>query len=95
MRGLHFQRMPYTQSKLVSCVKVAVLDVGVDIRKGSPTFGQYVSCLLTGRDEEGINIAEQIVKESETCDSLMSLEIINEARRTCFSLINASEKNNV
>ena len=57
MRGLHYQRMPYTQSKLVRCVKGAVLDVFVDIRKGSPTFGQHVSCLLTGRDEEGMKIA--------------------------------------
>ena len=47
MRGLHYQRMPYTQSKLVRCVKGAVLDVAVDIRKGSPTYGQYVSTLLT------------------------------------------------
>ena len=52
MRGLHYQRMPYTQSKLVRRVKGAVLDVAVDIRKGSPTFGQHVSCLLTGRDEK-------------------------------------------
>ena len=36
------------------CVKGAVLDVAVDIRKGSPTFGQHVSCLLTGRDKEGM-----------------------------------------
>ena len=65
MRGLHYQRMPYTQSKLVRCVKGAVLDVAVDIRKGSPTFGQHVSCLLTGRDEEGMKIAEQFAKESD------------------------------
>lgn len=64
MRGLHFQRPPFTQSKLVRCVRGAVLDVAVDIRKGSPTFGQHVSCLLTGRDEEGIKIAEQFAKES-------------------------------
>ena len=64
MRGLHYQRMPYTQSKLVRCVKGAVLDVAVDIRKGSPTFGQHVSCLLTGRDEGGMKIAEQFAKES-------------------------------
>ena len=64
MRGLHYQRMPYTQSKLVRCVKGAVLDVAVDIRKGSPTFGQHVSCLLTGRDEEGVKIAELFAKES-------------------------------
>lgn len=47
MRGLHFQRMPYTQTKLVRCVKGAVLDVAVDIRWGSPTFGQHVAVELT------------------------------------------------
>ena len=47
MRGLHYQKMPYTQSKLVRCVKGAVLDVALDIRKGSPTFGQYVAIELT------------------------------------------------
>lgn len=64
MRGLHYQRMPYTQSKLVRCVKSAVLDVAVDIRKGSPTFGQHVSCLLTGRDEDGMKITEQWEQKS-------------------------------
>lgn len=66
MRGLHFQRPPFTQSKLVCCVKGAVLDVAVDIRKGSPTYGQHVACLLCGRDEEGVKIAEQFQKESIT-----------------------------
>lgn len=47
MRGLHFQRPPYTQSKLVRCVKGRVLDVAVDIRKGSPTYGQHVAVELT------------------------------------------------
>lgn len=50
MRGLHFQRPPFTQSKLVRVVKGAVLDVAVDIRKGSPTYGQHVACLLAGSD---------------------------------------------
>ena len=59
MRGLHFQAPPFSQSKLVRCVKGAVLDVAVDIRKGSPTYGQHVACLLTGRDEEGMRIAEE------------------------------------
>lgn len=47
MRGLHFQRPPFTQSKLVRCVKGAVLDVALDIRKGSPTYGQHVAVELT------------------------------------------------
>ncbi len=47
MRGLHFQSPPYTQSKLVRCVKGAVLDVAVDIRKGSPTYGKHVAVELT------------------------------------------------
>ena len=47
MRGLHFQQPPFTQSKLVRCVKGAVLDVAVDIRKGSPTYGQHVAVELT------------------------------------------------
>ena len=59
MRGLHFQAPPFTQSKLVRCVKGAVLDVAVDIRKGSPTYGQYVECLLAAHDEEGRRILDE------------------------------------
>ena len=47
MRGLHFQLPPHTQSKLVRCVKGQVLDVAVDLRKDSDTYGQHVSVLLT------------------------------------------------
>ena len=47
MRGLHFQAPPFTQSKIVRCVRGAVLDVAVDIRKGSPTYGQHVAVELT------------------------------------------------
>ena len=50
MRGLHFQRPPYTQSKLVRCVSGKVLDVAVDIRKGSPTYGCHVAVELTGEN---------------------------------------------
>ncbi len=47
MRGLHFQRPPFTQAKLVRCVRGRVLDVAVDIRKGSPTYGQHLAVELT------------------------------------------------
>lgn len=47
MRGLHFQAPPFTQSKLVRCVKGRVLDVAVDIRKGSPTYGRHVAVELS------------------------------------------------
>lgn len=47
MRGLHFQRPPFTQAKLVRCVQGTVLDVAVDIRKGSQTYGQHVAIELS------------------------------------------------
>ncbi|WP_300966014.1 dTDP-4-dehydrorhamnose 3,5-epimerase [uncultured Muribaculum sp.] len=47
IRGLHFQKPPFSQSKLVRCVKGRVLDVAVDIRKGSPTYGKHFSIELS------------------------------------------------
>jgi len=47
LRGLHFQKGDKSQAKLVRCIKGIVLDIAVDIREGSPTFGKYVSCMLT------------------------------------------------
>lgn len=50
IRGLHFQRPPFSQSKLVRCVRGAVLDVVVDIRRGSPTYGRHAAVELTGEN---------------------------------------------
>lgn len=50
IRGLHFQRPPFSQSKLVRCVRGVVLDVVVDIRRGSPTYGRHVAVELTGEN---------------------------------------------
>ncbi len=50
LRGLHFQKPPYSQSKLVRVVEGSVLDVAVDIRKGSATYGEYVAVELTGEN---------------------------------------------
>ena len=47
LRGLHFQAPPFAQAKLVRCVRGRVLDVAVDIRKGSPTYGKHIACELS------------------------------------------------
>ena len=56
IRGLHFQKPPYTQAKLVRVIKGAVLDIAVDIRKGSPTYGQHVAVELTGENHRQLFI---------------------------------------
>jgi len=51
LRGLHFQKPPYAQAKLVRCIEGCVIDVAVDIRKGSPTYGKHVSVELSGENK--------------------------------------------
>ena len=74
LRGLHYQNAPYSQAKLVSCSKGAVIDVAVDIRKGSPTYGQYVVCELSEENHRQFFIPQgfahgflTISDESEFC----------------------------
>lgn len=56
LRGLHFQKPPHAQAKLVRVVKGRVLDIAVDIRKGSPTFGHHVSTELSGENKRQLFI---------------------------------------
>ena len=58
LRGLHFAQLPPSQAKYVTCVRGAVFDVVVDIRVGSPTFGQWDSVLLDDRSRRSVYISE-------------------------------------
>ncbi|WP_018601793.1 dTDP-4-dehydrorhamnose 3,5-epimerase family protein [Mycobacterium sp. 155] len=58
LRGVHFAELPPSQAKYVTCVRGAVFDVVVDIRVGSPTYGQWDSVLLDDRDRRSVYLSE-------------------------------------
>ncbi len=80
VRGLHFQRPPYTQAKLVSCAVGRVLDVAVDLRKGSPTFGQWYAVELDADSHRqfyiprgfahGFSVLSEVAVFTYKCDNL-------------------------
>lgn len=84
IRGLHFQRPPYSQSKLVRCVRGRVLDVAVDIRRGSPTYGKYVAVELSEENHRqffvprgfahGFSVLSDVAVFQYKCDNFYSPE---------------------
>jgi len=80
VRGLHFQRPPYTQAKLVSCAVGRVLDVAVDLRKDSPTFGQWYAVELDAESHRqfyiprgfahGFSVLSEVAVFTYKCDNL-------------------------
>ncbi|MEO0608580.1 MAG: dTDP-4-dehydrorhamnose 3,5-epimerase, partial [Pseudomonadota bacterium] len=72
LRGLHFQRPPKAQAKLVRCTRGGIFDVAVDIRKSSPSFGRYVSAELSGENGAQLFIPEGFAHGyltlTENCD---------------------------
>ena len=61
LRGLHFQNPPYAQAKLVRVIKGSVLDVAVDLRKNSPTYGKHVSVILSEQNNKSFFIPKGFV----------------------------------
>ncbi len=85
IRGLHFQRPPFTQAKLVRCVRGAVLDVAVDIRKDSPTYGQHVAVELSEENHRqlyiphgfahGFSVLSEVAVFQYKCDNYYHPEV--------------------
>lgn len=84
VRGLHFQLNPYSQAKLVRCVVGKVLDVAVDVRKGSPTFGKHISVELSEENKRqfliprgfahGFSVLSDYAVFSYLCDNVYNKE---------------------
>ena len=87
LRGLHFQAPPFAQDKLVRCVRGRILDVAVDIRRGSPTFGQHVSARLTEAAGEQIFVpkgfAHGFVALEEGCEVIYKVSNYYSAAHDC------------
>ena len=73
LRGLHYQLPPHAQGKLVRCVAGEVFDVAVDIRKSSPTFGQWAGEILSAMQAQGFAIIDVTTREADLEDVFVSL----------------------
>lgn len=87
MRGLHFQRPPYAQSKLVRCVRGKVLDVAVDIRVGSATYGQHVAVELSEENHRQLFIPKGFAHGF----SVLSKEAVSSTNATISIILNQTE----
>lgn len=69
LRGMHFQRPPMEEAKLVRCVRGAIFDVLIDLRPGSPTFGQWLTVELTGENRKAVYIPEGFAHGFQTLEN--------------------------
>ena len=85
LRGLHYQKEPYAQAKLVRCIKGEIYDVAVDIRKNSPTFGKYVSVILSEENKNVLYIPRGFAH---------GFEVLSRKAEVVYSVDNIYSKNN-
>ena len=85
LRGLHYQKEPYAQAKLVRCIKGEIFDVAVDIRKNSPTFGKYVSVILSEENKKMLYIPRGFAH---------GFEVISDEAEVIYSVDNFYSKEN-
>ena len=83
LRGLHYQKEPYAQAKLVRCIKGEIFDVAVDIRKNSPTFGKYVSAMLSEENKNMLYIPRGFAH---------GFEVLNDFAEVIYSVDNTYSK---
>lgn len=73
LRGLHFQAPPHAQAKLVRCGRGSLIDVAVDVREGSPTYGQWVSELLSFENGRQLLVPEGFLHGFLTCEPMTEI----------------------
>jgi len=79
VRGLHYQSDPHAQGKLVRCISGSIIDIIVDVREGSPTFGQHLSVELTGENHHQFYVPVGFLHgfSTQSADALVSYKVTN------------------